>query len=464
MVMDARLLIVGPGDSLLDAIQVMDRAHVGLVLVVDGEGRLVGVVVDGDVRRALIHGKGLDEKIDTVMTRDPVCVRAEATDAEVVQLLQGPDFAVRTPALIPAVDPEGRPVRIYTAAELLGRSGGPQEEAVPARQGRIVVIGGAGYVGSVLVRQLLQTGYNVTVLDSLLYGDASIRELDGHPRFEFVRGDTRHIDDLVPVIRKASAVVHLAELVGDPLCDRDPQMTFEINCAATSAVARMCGYLQVNRFVYLSSCSVYGGSSDPDAVLDERSELAPVSVYARTKINSERLILSVADGNFSPVVLRLGTVFGLSHRPRFDLVVNILTARAVREGKVHIHGGGQWRPFVHVGDVARAISLVLEAPLEQMKGQVFNVVGASHRIEEVGQMIATAVPGTRIVSEKDSGDRRNYRVSGEKALKKLGLSTPVTGQEGISEMVSALRSGAVGDHRAREYTNARAFDEDAYGG
>ncbi len=462
--MDIKKLLVRSGDTLLCAIELMDRAHMGVALVVDGRGLLVGIVVDGDVRRALIRGKDLGEKVETVMTRDPVCVPAEASDAEVVQLLQGPGFAERTPALIPAVDAGGRPVGLYSSAELLNRSGtGPQAGVGAEHRGRIVVIGGAGYIGSVLVRQLLDAGHSVTVLDSLLYGDASIRELAGHPRFEFVKGDTRHIDDLVPVIRRAGAVAHLAELVGDPLCERDPQMTFEINCAATSAVARMCGYLQVNRFVYLSSCSVYGASSDPDAVLDERSELAPVSVYARTKINSERLILSVADGNFSPVVLRLGTVFGLSQRPRFDLVVNTLSAQAVREGKVRIHGGGQWRPFVHVADVGRAISLALEAPLEQVRGQVFNVVGASHRIDEVGEMIAAAVPGTRIVREKETVDRRNYRVSGDRARDTLGLPAPVTVKEGIQQMVSALRSGAIGDHRAREYTNARAFDEDVYG-
>ena len=452
--MQIERLLVRPKDTLLNAIEAMDRAHTGLALVVDDEGRLIGAVVDGDVRRALINGLDLHQPVETVMTRDPICVPARATDSEIVQLLQSPAYAKRTPVYIPAVDDAGRPVKLYTSSELLSRGGLSPGAGKPAsRTDNILVVGGAGYVGSVLVRHLLTSGCHVTVLDKLLYGDASLRDLAGHPQFEFVPGDTRHIDDLVPALRKANAVVHLAELVGDPLCGRDPQTTFEINYLATSSIARICSYLQINRFVYLSSCSVYGASENPDTILDEHSYLAPVSLYARMKINSERVILSSANGNFSPCILRLGTVFGLSHRPRFDLVVNTLTARAVQDGEIEIFGGDQWRPHVHVADVARAIQLALESPIERVKNQAFNIVGENQRIDDVGRMVTEVIPGINVVQKGTVVDKRNYRVSGDKAEEILGFKPTRSIRDGIQEIAEALESGRIQDYKDKRYYN-----------
>ncbi len=457
-----RKVMIRPGSTLLDAVRAMDSARCGITLIIDAGSRLLGVITDGDVRRAILNGTELNTLVDVIMTQNPIVIRDGASHEEAVDLLQSERCRRFKSILIPAIDDGGHPVNIYHSSELLNPNllNQPGNE-FPDRPIHVLLIGGAGYIGSVVSRLLLAAGYQVTVLDRFLYGDASLEGIKGHPLFTIVYGDTRHIDDMVPVIRKAEAVVHLAELVGDPLSARDAQTTFEINYLATALIARACSYLQVNRFIYASSCSVYGASSDPDAILYEHSDLAPVSLYAKMKINAEHAILDLQTGNFAPCIFRLGTVFGMSYRPRLDLVVNTMTAKAVCEHKIDIWGGDQWRPHVHVKDVARAIQLALSAPIDDIRGQVFNIIGANHKIDEVGDMVVELVPGTDVTRAATVVDRRNYRVSGAKAQDVLGFTPSVSVQDGVREIAEALRSGAIQDYRDKRYHNILAFDEES---
>ena len=460
---DIRRLTVRTSDAILQVVRSMDRNHAGYALVTDEDGRLAGVVVDSDIRRALINGVDLHQCVETVMTRDFISVRADADESDIVNMLQRTNFAKRAPRVIPALDDQRRPAKLYVLSELVNQLGvATQARSSAATPANILVIGGAGYIGSVLVRHLMELGHQITVLDRLLYGDASIRDLMGASRFEFICGDTRHIDDMVPVIRRADAVVHLAELVGDPLCASDPRTTLEINYLATSSVAQICSYLQINRLIYVSSCSVYGASADPEMVLDEDSELAPVSLYAKTKINSERAIMGMSRGNFSPCIFRLATVFGLSPRPRFDLVVNMLAAKGVADGQIDIFGGTQWRPHVHVTDVVRAIEAALRAPLGSVGNQVFNIVGANHTIGDVGRMVKECIPEVEITTYKESKDIRNYRVSGAKAEKTLGFKAEWSVADGIGEVAEAVRAGVVGDYRDPSYRNSSVCQDEEY--
>jgi nucleoside-diphosphate-sugar epimerase len=307
------------------------------------------------------------------------------------------------------------------------------------------------------VRHLLDIGYRVTVFDKLLYGDASLADLRGHPAVRVVEGDTRRIDDLMGALWQADAVVHLAELVGDPLCARDPQKTFEINCLASASVARACAALQIKRFIYISSCSVYGSSLDPDAVLDERSPLSPVSLYARLKIAAEHHVLDAASDALSPIIFRLGTVFGMSRRPRFDLVVNTFTAQAVQDGVLRVFGGDQWRPHVHVTDVARAIAAGLAAPLDRVACESFNIVGENTTVDELADMVAEVVGNCRVTHVPQDVDKRNYRVSGAKAEQLLGFRPRVSVREGIAEIAGVLRSGEIPSYTDLRYSNLSAF-------
>ncbi|MCX6706679.1 MAG: SDR family oxidoreductase, partial [Candidatus Woesearchaeota archaeon] len=236
------------------------------------------------------------------------------------------------------------------------------------------------------------------VLDCLFYGEEPIRELYDNPDFELMKGSTLNVEHVVEAMKDVGAVVHLAELVGDPLCALDSEQTLKINYLATKVVADVCKYFQINRFIYMSSCSVYGASEE-DKRLDENSQLNPVSLYAKMKIQSERAILGMVDDNFSPCIFRLATVHGLSPRMRFDLVVNIMTAKAVFEKEITVFGGNQWRPNVYVGDVGEAIIKALEAPIKEIKGEIINIGSdeQNYRIIDIGKMVNRIVPDAKLI-------------------------------------------------------------------
>jgi len=322
----------------------------------------------------------------------------------------------------------------------------------------VLVIGGAGYIGSVLCRQLLKRGYSVRVLDAFLYGRESLAGFDGNPQFEIIEGESRDVSAVFRAMLDMDAVVHLGELVGDPACTLDEKLTLEVNLAATRMVAEAAQGYGIKRFVYASSCSVYGASSE---TLDERSELNPVSLYARAKIGCERTLMALNGVDFHPVILRLGTVYGRSFRPRFDLVINLLTAKAVCDGAITIFGGNQWRPFVHVQDVAQAIILSLEAPLSSVKGGIFNVGSdkQNYTITEIGELIQRLLPDAHVVNQGNDGDRRDYRVSFAKIRRELGFKPQFTVEDGVREIAAALRAGHIGNYLDKCYSNYKTLSD-----
>lgn len=316
----------------------------------------------------------------------------------------------------------------------------------------VLVIGGAGYIGSVLVERLLALGYKTRILDMLLYGDAPIQTFREHPNFELIQGDFRHIDTVVSAVKGADAIVHLGAIVGDSACSIDPDLTIEINLQATRTIAEVGKGYGVRRFIFASTCSVYGAS---DEILDEHSSLQPISLYARTKVESEKVLLGLGDSSFSPTILRFGTIYGFSHRPRFDLVVNLLAAKAMQEGKVGIFGGAQWRPFVHVRDVAEAIVLALLAPPVSVCGEIFNVGSneQNYQISELGPLIREMIPEAQVVTQPQE-DNRNYRVRFDKIRNVLGFRPAYTVRDGVREIIDAFASGAIQDYRAPCCSNA----------
>jgi nucleoside-diphosphate-sugar epimerase len=321
---------------------------------------------------------------------------------------------------------------------------------------RVLVIGGAGYIGSALVRELLAHGYPVRVFDSLMYGEASLASLEGRPGFELIRGDTRNVEEISTALKGMSAVVHLGEIVGDPACQLNPDFTIDVNYLATRRIAEACRHMKIARFIFISSCSVYGAG---DGLLDERSPLAPVSLYAKCKIEAERALLSMVGDGFHPTIFRLATVFGLSYRPRFDLVVNLLAARAVARGAIKIIGGTQWRPFVHVRDVGDVILQALGTPVDTVGGQIFNVGddALNFQIRDLADFIRRAVPDVAIETEYGSNDARDYRVSFAKLRGALGSRRWRTIDEGIAEIKAAIEGGQVADYAERQYSNYLNF-------
>jgi nucleoside-diphosphate-sugar epimerase len=318
---------------------------------------------------------------------------------------------------------------------------------------RVLVVGGAGYIGSILVRKLLKQGHRVRVLDSLVYGDSAIADVRKHPRLEFLKGDCRNIKDVVAAMAGARVVVDLAAIVGDPACDQDHKTAREINYAATRMMIEIAKGRRVERFIFASSCSVYGASQE---VMDEESEVRPISLYADTKVDSEHELLNAATREFHPVVLRFATIFGLSPRPRFDLVVNLLTAKAIQEGVVTIYNGEQWRPFLHVADAAEAILRTVQAPTDVVGGQIYNVGDSSlnHTLTDVADAIVGFFPRTK-VEHVENSDRRTYRVSFDKIRRDLGFSCTKTLRDGIAEIRDAFASGRIRDYRNPLYSNVQ---------
>jgi nucleoside-diphosphate-sugar epimerase len=325
----------------------------------------------------------------------------------------------------------------------------------PEQQVRtVLVIGGAGYIGSALLPKLLNQGYHVRVLDRLLYGAEPILGLLNHPRLELHRADFRQVDKVVMAMRDVDAVIHLGAIVGDPACALDEDLTIEINLTATRRIAEIAKGCGVSRFIFASTCSVYGAS---DELLDEGSALNPVSLYARSKIACEQILEQMAGQGFAPVIFRFGTIYGLSGRTRFDLVVNLLAAKAKMDGIITVCGGDQWRPFVHVDDAAEAVFAALMAPASVVGNQVFNV-GSDEQNYTIGQMaeiIHGLVPSARLVNLDSDGDRRNYRVRFHKIHHTLGFRPRWTIDQGVRQVLQAIADGDVEDYRDPKFNNAQ---------
>jgi nucleoside-diphosphate-sugar epimerase len=329
------------------------------------------------------------------------------------------------------------------------------QEAYARKIEKVLVVGGAGYIGSALVQRLLELGHKVRVLDLLIYGDDPISAFYDHPDFELIQGDFRHIHTVVNAAKGMDAIIHLGAIVGDSACSLDQDLTIEINLRATRTIAEVGKGFGVKRFVFASTCSVYGAS---DEILDERSALRPISLYARTKMESEKMLLSLTDSTFAPTILRFGTVYGLSGRPRFDLVVNLLTAKAVQDGEAGIFGGQQWRPLVHVRDVAEAIVLTLQAQPHSVSGQVFNVGSneQNYQITDLGLIIREMVPTARVVTHPKE-DNRNYRVRFDKIRNVLSFEPRYTIRDGVQEIIDAFATGKITDYRDPRYSNFSAL-------
>jgi nucleoside-diphosphate-sugar epimerase len=346
--------------------------------------------------------------------------------------------------------------RLLVNVEAPTRGGGFIKQVMRSR-GPVAVVGGAGYIGSHLVEQLLNEGFGVRVIDRLMYGAGPLKEFMDRPNFELIEGDATDIMKLTMALNGASAVVHLGGLVGDPACALDEQFTRHANVIATRMVKEVARSFGIPRFVFASSCSVYGIN---DKEVNEKSEPNPVSLYARTKIDSERELLSSQEKGFDVTVLRFATVFGHSRRPRFDLVANLFTAQGMVEGKILLMGPKQWRPFVHVRDLARAIVAVLKAEPEKVRGQVFNVgdkrlnMTIGQLAERVREHVALERP-VEIVTKEDFADARNYAVSFEKIHKVLGFSAETLLDDGIQEMIEEFKKGTYGHYKAETYSNVR---------
>lgn len=321
---------------------------------------------------------------------------------------------------------------------------------------KILITGGGGYIGTLLVEHILKhkRSAHVIVLDSFLYDETSLDFIKDHPRLKIVKGDIASITDLVKVIKGVDVVIALAAIVGDPACALNKDQTIVTNYHTTTLLVDLCNYYKVKRLIFASSCSVYGAS---ELISNEGSKLNPLSLYAITRVMSEQAIMKNAGDKLEWTILRFSTVFGWSYRMRFDLVVNFLTARAFYEKEVDIIGGDQWRPLIHVADVARAISNATFAPKQNVNGEIFNIGGnkQNYQIKSLMKPIQKYIPDVKINAKAiDPQDHRNYRVSFDKAQELLHFTPKISLKNGVAEIVKNLKKAEL-DYNDTKYYNVK---------
>lgn len=320
---------------------------------------------------------------------------------------------------------------------------------------KILVTGGAGYVGSTLVPMLLAEGHTVRLLDTLLHGGMPLLTAWSHPGFEFVRGDLRDGALRKAAVAGMDSVVHLAAIVGDPACSRQPELARAVNLESSLALIEDSQRAGVSRFVFASTCSNYGKMKDADYV-DENSELSPVSLYAETKVAVERALLqSTGKNGWCPIPLRFATIFGVSSRMRFDLTVNEFTMEMITKKHLKVFGEQFWRPYVHVRDAARGIQLVLNSEHSRVCGTVFNVGATEQNFqkEQLVKMIQPYAPDAIVEYVHKAEDPRDYRVSFSRITDRLGYNITRTVAQGIEEVAKLVSSKVIEKFDDPRYSN-----------
>jgi nucleoside-diphosphate-sugar epimerase len=327
----------------------------------------------------------------------------------------------------------------------------------------ILITGGAGYIGSILTSELLRQNYQVTILDSLLFGGESILPFMSHPNFHFVKTDVTESRAVRDAIKKdwtkPDSVVHLAGIVGFPACQAvGKQVAWKYNVEATKMVFEQSTDLGVERCVFASTYSNYGLSEDGKPVTEE-SPLNPQSLYAETKIAAEEYLLSQKDSTCAPLLFRFATLYGISPRTRFDLIVNQFVLEAFTKRQLIIYQRGYSRSFVHIRDIVRGVIMGLEADKEKIRGQVFNLGtdNGNYTKSEIVNLILKRMPET-VVEYKDmsfGGDMRDITVSFEKIKRVLGFETTLDVDDGVREVLFALKSGLIRNPTEDRYRNAQ---------
>ncbi|GMT42840.1 MAG: UDP-glucose 4-epimerase [bacterium] len=324
----------------------------------------------------------------------------------------------------------------------------------------VLVTGGAGYIGAVLCGRLLRSGWRVTVYDRFFFGKGAVAHIKNHPRLTIIEGDIRDTKKISPLIEPGMSIVHLASLSNDPSCDLDPEWSVQINHEAAVSLAKAAKTKGGSRFIFSSSCSVYGsGGGEP---LKEASPCNPVSLYAKLKLKTETELLGMSDKTFCTVILRQATIFGFSPRMRFDLAVNQMTMHALTRRKIFVLGGGlQWRPFVHVRDAAAVFQKTLELEPDKLRGEIFNMGNERYnfRIVDLARSVAEELGGVEVEIAPEDPDKRDYRVDFSKIKNLLGFNPQVSIAEGINEVASFIRQNPERDYNTGEFFNIKKLME-----
>ena len=306
-----------------------------------------------------------------------------------------------------------------------------------------------------LTQELLRQGFRVRGYDNLDYGGNGLLGVWSHPAFEFVRADVRDTETLRQAVEGCDCVMHLAALVGDPLCAREPEVARAVNLDASLRLVEHAEQAGVERMVFASTCSNYGKMADPETFVEETGELKPLSLYAQMKVEIEKEMLARSSADTCFTCLRFATVYGVSPRMRFDLTVNQFAMEMVTKRKLVVFGEQFWRPYVHVRDVGRAICSVLTAAEEKVRGEVFNVGSTQENYTKqmIVELVDDTIPGGEVEYVHKEEDPRDYRVAFEKIARELDFKITRTVPEGVREVAEMIKTGVITDPTADIYNN-----------
>jgi len=321
---------------------------------------------------------------------------------------------------------------------------------------KVLITGAAGYIGSVLTHQLLQSGCKVRGMDILNFGGESLLSVYNHHNFNFIKGDIRDERDVENALIDADAVVHLAAIVGDPACAAQPELAEETNWQASKTLFELAHQTKsIKNFVFASTCSNYGKMKDGDFVKED-SPLRPVSLYAELKVKFEKYILeSKTRPDFYPTALRFATVYGISPRLRFDLTVNEFIRELATGNELEIYGEQFWRPYCHVDDLAGACVKVLESEPSKTDHNVYNVgvTRENYKKKMIAEELLKLIPDAKIKYVQKNEDPRDYRVDFTKIKSELGFKITKTVPDGIREIYNLLKDGLLNDPYSHNYKN-----------
>ena len=419
--MKNNVIIISNKLSLKETIKSIEHSNFRIAILVDNENKYYSQISITKMRRLILSGIDKNSKLKDIVFSDKLFIfEKELKNQKYLDSLIK-DFELQNTEYVSIINSKNKIIDILHINKIKDEK--TQLYTKNNHKGNVrnvLVIGGAGYLGNVVVRKILDSGRNVRVLDSFIYGNQALDDLKNNHNIEIVEGDFRNIETVVSCLEDIDAVILLAAVVGDPASKARPTQTIETNLLAAQSLAFACKTHCISRFIYASTCSVYGKG---DNVLDELSSLNPVSLYARTKIASEDSILDMANSNFAPTILRMSTLYGYSRRMRFDLVVNTMTMKAFTDKKIQVFGGEQWRPLLHVDDAAEVYLKCIDESLDKVGNQVFNVGSElqNYQIKDIAKIIGNSLKGISIETLKADTDNRNYRVSFQKVKEVLNF-------------------------------------------
>lgn len=449
-------------DKISTALKKVSGSFGKIICVVDNKKKLLGIITAGDIRRAILAGNDPKDSIKKIYNKNVSFIfENEINNKKFIRSKFSNKEINQSIFYVPVVDRKKKVKNILTTeriVELMENKNLKQKKK--KKLPKVLIVGGAGYIGSVLCKKLLKKNYLVKIVDKVLYDKNVINNFIKNKNFSFDKADICDLNTQINVIRDIDVVVFLAEIVGDPACNARPEDALKTNYLSIASMAQLCSHLGISKFIYTSSCSVYGLDKQ-NKLLTEKSDLNPISHYARMKIMSEKALLANKNDIFKPTIFRLGTVFGPSLRNRFDLVVNTMAKNAYYNNKINLHGGEQWRPNIHVEDVAEGIIASIKLSQKKVGNKIFNLSSdkSNFKIKDIAFAAKKIFKKSKIDILKSMVDSRNYRVSSKKFFYSSGFKAKKTINQAYKDFEKLFRNNKNFNPNRKIYSNIKVLSD-----